>query len=152
MTRNGLILVAAGGSFALLLGAFGFQLLGYPPCKLCLWQRWPHAIAIVIGALALWRPFYALPWFGALAALATAGVGLYHTGVERKWWEGPDTCTSGPIGGLTPDQLMDQILTAPLIRCDEVAWQFLTLSMASWNMLISLALAGLWIVAATRSV
>jgi len=152
MTRNGLILVAAGGSFALLLGAFGFQLLGYPPCKLCLWQRWPHAIAIVIGALALWRPSYALPWFGALAALATAGVGLYHTGVERKWWEGPDTCTSGPIGGLTPDQLMDQILTAPLIRCDEVAWQFLTLSMASWNMLISLALAGLWIVAATRSV
>ncbi len=43
---------------------------------------------------------------------------------------------------------MDQILTAPLIRCDEVAWQFLTLSMASWNMLISFGLAAIWVVAA----
>ncbi|MGB5558353.1 MAG: disulfide bond formation protein B [Paracoccaceae bacterium] len=151
MTRRGLIVLAAGGSLALLVGAFGFQMLGYAPCKLCLWQRWPHAAAVLIGALALWRPGALLPLLGALAALTTGGIGLYHTGVERVWWQGPDTCTSGDIGGLTPDQLMDQILTAPLIRCDEVAWQFLTLSMASWNMLISLGLAAIWVVAARRA-
>ena len=147
MTQRSLVLAAAAGSAALLLGAWTFQMLGYPPCKLCLWQRWPHGVAAVIGLIYLLRPMALLPLLGGLAALATGGVGLYHTGVERDWWQGPTTCTSGDITGLTTDQLMDQILSAPLIRCDEVAWEFLTLSMASWNMLISLVLAGLWLAA-----
>lgn len=150
MTRKTLILLAAGGSAALLLGAFGFQLMGYPPCKLCLWQRWPHAVAILIGVLALWRPGPLLPALGAIAALTTAAIGFYHTGIERGWWQGPTTCTSGDTTDLTAEQLMEQILSAPLIRCDEVAWQLMTLSMASWNVLISLALAALWISAARR--
>ena len=149
MTRKFLMLLAASGSALLLLGAFGFQHLGgMAPCKLCLWQRWPHAAAIAIGVVALVLPRAALAWLGALAAMATAGVGAYHTGVERGWWEGPTTCTSGSIGGLSPPQLMDQIMNAPVIRCDEVAWQLLGLSMASWNMLASLAVAAIWIAAA----
>ena len=148
MTRTRLIMLAAGGSLALLLGAWGFQALGYPPCKMCLWQRWPHAAAIGIGLLAIWLPFAIFSLLGALAALTTAGIGLYHTGVERDWWQGPTTCTSGDISNLSADDLMAQILDAPLIRCDEVAWEFLTLSMASWNMLISLGLAAIWVMAA----
>ncbi|MBV1866934.1 MAG: disulfide bond formation protein B [Marinosulfonomonas sp.] len=147
MTRNRVIFLAAGGSLALLIGVWVFQALGYPPCKLCVYQRWPHGIAIVIGGLALLMPLAILALLGALAALVTAGIGLYHTGVERDWWEGPTTCTSGDISGLSPDQLMSQILDAPLIRCDEVSWQFLTLSMASWNALISLGLAAIWLYA-----
>ena len=103
--------------------------------------------AAVPGALAWVGLLLAL---GAAAVLTSAGIGSYHTGVERGWFDGPDTCTSNPVGGLTPDELFDQIMAAPLIRCDEVAWQFLSLSMASWNMLISLALAALWIVAARQ--
>lgn len=148
MTRTGLILLAAGGSLALLMGAFGFQALGYAPCKLCLWQRWPHAAAVLIGLVALWSPRLWLLALGAIAALTTSAFGLYHTGVERGWWQGPDTCSSAPVGGLSTDQLLDQILTAPLIQCDVVAWEFLSLSMASWNMLISLGLAAVWVAAA----
>ncbi|MFZ5961524.1 disulfide bond formation protein B [Thalassococcus sp. BH17M4-6] len=151
MTRKTLILVATLGSLALMLGALGFQYLGgLPPCKLCYWQRYPHIAAIAIGGLALATGLRALPWLGALATLATAGVGLYHTGVERGWWDGPSTCTSGSIDGLSTDALLDQIMGAPLIRCDEVAWQLLSLSMASWNMLVSLALCAVWIAAARR--
>lgn len=147
--RNWLIVVAAGGSAALLLGAFGFQYLGdLPPCKLCIWQRWPHGAAVLIGALALALPGRILPGAGALAALTTAVIGVYHTGVERDWWEGPSTCTSGPVGGLTPEQLLEQIMAAPLVRCDEVPWDMLGLSMASWNALASLGLALVWIAAA----
>ena len=146
-----LIVLAAGGSAALLLGALGFQYIGeMAPCKLCYWQRYPHAAAAGIGILALIIPGAGLPYLGALAALATAGVGAYHTGVERGWWEGPTTCTSGPIGGLSPDQLMEQIMAAPLVRCDEVPWEMLSLSMATWNAIASFSLALLWIAAANH--
>lgn len=146
-----LIVLAAGGSAALLLGALGFQYIGdMAPCKLCYWQRYPHAAAAGIGVLALIIPGAVLPYLGALAALFTAGVGAFHTGVEHGWWEGPATCTSGPIGGLSPDQLMEQIMAAPLVRCDEVPWEMLSLSMASWNAIASTGLALLWIAAANH--
>lgn len=146
-----LIILASAGSAALLLGAFGFQYIGeMAPCKLCIWQRYPHGAAVVIGAVALAFPLLILPYLGALAALATAGVGAYHTGVERGWWEGPSTCTSGPIGNLSADELMQQIMSAPLVRCDDVPWEMLGLSMASWNAVASFVLALLWISAANH--
>ncbi|CRL09890.1 disulfide bond formation protein B [Phaeobacter italicus] len=146
-----LIILASAGSAALLLGAFGFQYIGeMAPCKLCIWQRYPHGAAVVIGAVALAFPLLILPYLGALAALATAGVGAYHTGVERGWWEGPSTCTSGPIGNLSADELMQQIMSAPLVRCDDVPWEMLGLSMASWNAVASFVLALLWIAAANH--
>ena len=150
MSYRTLVLAAAGGSLAVLAGAFAFQYLGgMAPCKLCLWQRWPHAAAILIGALALMaspNPF--LPLLGAVAALTTAGIGAYHTGVERGWWEGPTTCTSCSVSGLTPQELLDQIMAAPLVRCDEVPWEMLGLSMASWNAIASLVFAMTWLAAA----
>lgn len=147
--RRILILTAAAGSAAMMLGALGFQFIGeMPPCKLCYWQRYPHVAAIGIGLLAFILPGTGLLYLGALAALTTAGVGVYHSGVERGFWQGPTTCTSGPIGGLTPEQLLEQIMGAPLVRCDEVPWEMLGLSMASWNAVASFGLACLWIAAA----
>ncbi len=144
-----LIVLAAGGSAALMLGALGFQYIGgMAPCKLCIWQRYPHVIAIMIGLLAFWLPGRILPFFGALAALTTGVIGLYHTGVERDWWQGPTSCTSSGTSGLSTNELLDQIMNAPLIRCDEVPWEMFSLSMASWNAIASLALVGLWLLAA----
>lgn len=148
MNRKLLILLAASGSAALLLGAFGFQHLGgMAPCKLCLWQRWPHAAAVIIGAIALFYPKRSLALLGALAAGITGALGIYHTGVERHWWEGPDTCTSGDISGLSTDELMNQIMSAPLVRCDEVPWEMFGLSMASWNAVASFGFMALWLMA-----
>ena len=152
MTRNSLVILAAGGSAVLLLGALAFQHLGgLAPCKLCIWQRWPHGLAIAIGLVALFLPGRILPVLGGLAALASAGIGAYHTGVERGWWQGPTTCTSSSAADVSTDELFDQIMNAPLVRCDEVPWELFSLSMASWNMLISLALAVIWAMAARRA-
>ncbi len=155
MTARGRILVAGAGSATLLAGALGFQFIGgLAPCPLCIWQRWPHLAAVVIAALAvtvLWRQYRPLAALGMLATLVSAGLGLYHTGIERGWWPGPDTCTSSDITGLSTDQLMAQIMSAPLVRCDEVAWDLLGLSMASWNAAISLGLAALWLAVAMRA-
>ncbi len=147
------VVLAAGGSLALLLGAFAFQYIGgLAPCQLCLWQRWPHAAAVAIGVAALVVPGRVLPLLGSLAALATAGLGLFHTGVERGWWEGLASCSAGSISGVDINDLLDPtVQVAAVVRCDEVAWQMLGLSMASWNMLASLLLAWLWITAARKS-
>lgn len=151
MTRSQLILIAAGGSAAMMIGALGFQYIGeMPPCKLCYWQRYPHIAAIVIGILALFIAGRALPLLGALAALTTAAIGGYHTGVERGWWEGPSSCTSGSVADMSTSDLMAQIMAAPLVRCDEVPWELFTLSMASWNMIISAGLAVIWVLAVSR--
>jgi disulfide bond formation protein DsbB len=137
----------------MVLGAWGFQYIGgLAPCTMCYWQRWPHMAAVVIGAIGLGSGAAWVPIAGALAALTTSGIGVFHTGVERGWWDGPATCTSADISGLSAEQLMDQIMSAPLVRCDEVAWEMLGLSMASWNAFISLGLALIWVAAARSRV
>ncbi|WP_429000143.1 disulfide bond formation protein B [Sulfitobacter mediterraneus] len=156
MTEKQLGMLAAGGSAVLLLAAFIFQALGYAPCAMCIWQRYPHAIAIVIGALLMvGLPILLLLMAGAAAALTTAGIGIFHTGVERDWWEGPTACTGSglDISNLSGADLLPSASSSPsnLVMCDEVAWEFLNLSMASWNALWSFVLAGLWIMALAKA-
>lgn len=155
MTRQTLSLLAALGSLALLAGAYGFQYIGgLAPCHLCWLQRYPHMAAVGVGLLMLAFGHTALgrllPWAGALAALVTAGYGFYHTGVERHWWLGPTTCTAGDVTKVSAAELLARIQAAPVVQCDQVAWSMWGLSMASWNMVFSLALAALWLRAATR--
>lgn len=150
LPRPPLTLIATLGSAALLGGAFAFQHIGgLAPCQLCLWQRWPHGVAILIGIIALATGWRGLAWAGALAALATAGIGIFHVGVEQQWWEGLATCTAGSISGLSAADLLDPTIdVAPVVRCDEIAWQMFGISMAGWNVLVSLGLAMVWVKAA----
>lgn len=137
----------------MLAGAFAFQYIGgLAPCQLCLWQRWPHAAAVVIMVLALALPGRLLPLLGLLAALATAGIGGFHVGVEQGWWEGLASCTASSLGGVSVSDLLnpDVDVAAP-IRCDAVAWQMFGISMAGWNMIVSLSLAAVWAMAIRRS-
>jgi disulfide bond formation protein DsbB len=153
-----LALVAA----ATLAGAWFFQLvLDIRPCPLCLEQRYAYYIAV---PLALVVAFVAsrgalrhvvLAGFALLlvAALANAWLGGYHAGVEWKFWQGPTDC-SGPVVDLgRAGNLLERLDTVKVIRCDEVQWRFLGLSLAGYNVLISMlmALIALWgIVAAKR--
>lgn len=149
-SSRSLILIATLGSVALLGGAFAFQYIGgLAPCQLCLWQRWPHAAAIAIGLVALLTGWRGLAWLGAIAALATAGTGIFHVGVEQLWWEGLASCTAGSIEGISAADLLDPAKdVAAVVRCDEIAWQLLGISMAGWNAILSVVLAGIWIKAA----
>lgn len=149
-----LAISAALGSAVLLGLAFMFQTLGYQPCAMCLWQRWPHAISIAVGILLLFGirniTLYAI---GFLSAGTTAALGLFHTGVERDWWEGPTSCTGIGLSSASERLLPSSNDTGPaIVLCDEVVWEFLTLSMASWNAVFSFGLAVLWLVAIKKQV
>lgn len=145
--------LAAGlASLALLAAALAFEHIGgLMPCPLCLWQRWPHGIAVLLGMAILVQPARPVALLGVAAMLVGAGLGLYHAGIEAGWWAGPVGCGAPDIAGLTPEELLERILAAPMVRCDEVAWSFAGLSMAGWNALWSAGLAGLWALAAVRA-
>ena len=143
------IVVAVGGA-ATIAGAWAFQYgLGLAPCPLCLQQRWPYyaatplALLVALGARSGASRTLLASGLGvvALTLLAGAGLGAYHAGIEWKWWEGPQDCAGGAgfSGGAASD-LLQQMQTARVVRCDEAAWRFLGLSLAGWNVLISLAL------------
>lgn len=154
MSAQSRIYLAALGSLCLLAAAFFFQALGWAPCQMCLWQRWPHAAAVVIGAIGFFKPGAAIAGIGALAAAIAAGLGIYHSGVERDWWEGPASCTGTGEGlsGLSGDSLLPGATDAPaLVLCDAFTPFLFGLSMANWNAIASLVLLALWISAAVTA-
>lgn len=149
MTRTRLAIAAALGSAALLVAALVFQYgFGMAPCALCIWQRWPHLAAVAIGGVALAAPAAPVMLAGSAAAATSGALGVYHAGVERGWFEGPQACSAAfDFSALSAEELLDRVLAAPLARCDEIPWEMLGLSMAGWNALASFALAGLWLLA-----
>jgi disulfide bond formation protein DsbB len=136
---------AAAGSAFLLVAAFAFQHIGgLAPCPLCILQRWPHAVAVALGLALMAWPRREIALLGSLTMLVGAGVAAYHVGIELHWWTGPTTCVAPNVSDVRPEELLARILEAPVVRCDEIAWSFLGLSMAAWNGLASAALAFLW--------
>lgn len=128
---------------------YGF---GLAPCELCLWQRWPYGAAILFGLAALLLPRWrsALLVLVALSFLATGGIGVFHAGVEWKWWQGLTSCGGGPTA-TTLEDLRAQIMAAPVVRCDEAAIRVLGLSMAGWNAIWAAVLALVAFLAARRA-
>ena len=138
--RNAALLILMVAA-ATIIGAWIFEFAGFAPCELCLQQRYAYYLAIplalLIAVIAGRLPSAArygllalgLVWLGSMA------FGIYHSGVEWKWWLGPSTCgATGELGGL-PD------LSKPVILCDTPALRILGLSLAGWNAVISLGLA-----------
>ena len=151
MNSRHLVIAAATGSALLLIAALGFQYLGgLAPCQLCIWQRWPHAAAVAVGAAVLIFGVPKLAWAGALAAAASAAIAFYHAGVEYKWWKGLEACSATPLEMTSGANLLDFSAAQPVVLCDEVVWSFLGLSMAAWNGILSLLLVGVWIVSLRR--
>ncbi|MGH6872703.1 MAG: disulfide bond formation protein B [Rhizomicrobium sp.] len=140
-------------ALALILGALGFQYIGhYPPCEMCMWQRYPHIAASFVGIVGggLVATGRLDKRFGAPLAVLTiilvalsGAIAVYHAGVEWKWWKGPSACTGGPYSGP-----MD--LNQHVVLCDIAAWRLMGLSLAGYNAIISLGAAALGAIALAR--
>lgn len=110
---------------------------GLAPCEMCHWQRWPHYAALAPALAALLLPLSpstkrGLTLFTALLIAVSGLIGVYHAGVEYQWWEGFTTCTA-PVA-----TSLEDIMNAPLIRCDVPAFVLFGVSMAGYNAIASL--------------
>jgi disulfide bond formation protein DsbB len=143
--RNAVLLIFVVAT-ATIAGAWIFQFAGYDPCHLCLMERWAYYAAIAVSLILLIvksNSKFGLYLLG-LIMVASAVFGVYHAGIEWKWWAGPDTCTgTGTLSGL-PD------LTKPVVMCDEAAIRIIGLSLAGWNAIISSGLAIVALLGARR--
>lgn len=124
-----------------LVSQYGF---GLHPCEMCYWQRWPHQAAIVLALLALILrkndgAMRAVTLLAALAIAISGGIGVFHAGVEYGWWEGLTTCATSGGGPVS----LDDIMNAPLIRCDTAQWSLFGVSLAGFNAIFSLGAATL---------
>jgi disulfide bond formation protein DsbB len=139
---------------ATILAALAFEHFGgYAPCPLCLEERYAYYFAVPASALALFlardekigsaRILLALI---ALAFLVNMGVGIFHSGVEWKWWPGPGECS----GAFELQWGQGGVVDTPIIRCDEASWRFLGLSFAGWNAVVSAFLAAVAAYGASR--
>lgn len=133
---------------ALLAGALGSQYIGgLYPCEMCYWQRYGHFAAAAFALVALLlhsRPQVSrlFVWLALLGIVASGVIGVYHAGVEAKIFEGFTQCTAQPVVG-SAEEMLNDILSRPAIRCDDVQWSFLGISMAGWNAILSLGFASL---------
>ena len=123
---------------ALLGGALGSQYLGHLyPCEMCWWQRYPHALAILLAGLAYTASAASarsrtLTGLAAAAIALSGAIGVFHVGVEQGWWQGITHCTSSGATSL------EDLMKVPLVRCDQVQWSLLGISLAGWNAIFSL--------------
>src|ERR1044072_1581085 len=148
-------IVAAAATVAVIglltiCGFFFFEyVLGYPPCPLCLDQRNAYYVSVPLAALLCLGASHGasskvmIAGFGVITAvmLWNPGLSAYHAGVEWKFWPGPTAC-SGPINNFgSAGALLKKLQDIRIVRCDEAAWRFLGISLAGYDVLVSLFLA-----------
>lgn len=126
-------------SVCLLASVFYFQFVeGLAPCKLCNLQRWPHGFIILFALLSITALRGRIMLIGiGVASLIGTGIATYHSGIELQLWAGPGGCIVDLSSSANTSKLLDNLLETPVVRCDEVSWTLLSLSMANWNALIS---------------
>ncbi len=143
------------------LGAISFSMIlfaliseyvfGFAPCSLCLIQRYPH---ILVAVTSVWLIFFRthnvfLYPVNTLVMALSIILASYHVGVEQSIFQGPPSCSSSNLSLVSEksaEALLKEILNTSVIRCNEVKWSFMALSMATWNLILSIALFIGWTV------
>ncbi|MFC0386758.1 disulfide bond formation protein B [Muricoccus vinaceus] len=137
------LLAAAAPLVALASERFGEM----APCALCLWQRWPYWVAVVLAALAAGLRSRALLSLAGAAVLVSGAIAGLHVGVEQGWWPSPlPSCAAPTAGtGMSVDDLMRSLAARPAKPCDAAAYLIpgLAVSMAAMNLIYALVLGGL---------
>lgn len=138
---------ALAAAFALAVAHVSEIGFGLVPCALCLWERWPYRVILVLGLLAALLPPRHARWFLALmvlAALTDVAMAITHIGVEFRWWRSPlPECSAPALSGGSIAERLASMPARPAKPCDDPTFLIpgLPLSMAAMNLLFALVLS-----------
>lgn len=137
--RNLALAVFAVAAAALALAYVAEYGFGFRPCEMCYWQRIPFAVLIALSLMAYFLPRHAcrLLWLCVAVFVASAGLGIFHAGVEWRWWQGPGECAANIGPGMSMEAILRQIHGAATVSCTDPALRIFGLSMAGWNAIYS---------------
>ena len=124
---------------------------GFTPCSLCLIQRYPHMLVVITSIWVVFFRTHDLFMYPLNTLIMAFSIILasYHVGVEQGIFQGPQSCSSSNLSTVSEksaEALLIDLLNTSVVRCNEVTWSFMRLSMASWNLIISIALFVGWTV------
>ncbi len=155
--RFDLAVIVFVAGLAAILAAWGFEIIGgYIPCELCLQQRVPYYVALPIALVAIIAELLRAPriivrvllLIVAVAFVYNAGLGVYQSGAQWGFWQGPTACSGSGEGiPMAAKDLLSSLDKAKVVSCTDVTWRFLGLSFAGWNAIISAGLAVLALIA-----
>ena len=133
------------------------HVFGFTPCSLCLIQRYPHLLVVIISVWLIFfrtHDFFLYP-INTLIMASSILFSLYHVGVEQNIFQGPQSCSSSnlaQIGEKSAEALLKSILNTAVVRCNEISWSFIGISMATWNLIFSIGLFTAWTMSSLRFV
>jgi len=138
-------LMVLAGAAPLAIAFYSQLFQGAEPCILCLYQRIPFAVVIVLGIIGVARPQLAplVGWIGAIVFAAGMSVAFYHVGVEQHWWASAASCGGGLPEKMSIADFQSQLAVKPAKACDSIDWTLFGISMATYNVVYSLAMAAL---------
>ena len=121
--------------------------LGHKPCKLCIYQRVPYFVAILlILKMLLTASYQKIALFIlALTFLVSASLAFYHFGIEQGFFNESLICKAeNPTEALSKEKLL-QLLEANPISCKDVSFEMFGFSLAAINTIFSIALSVIFI-------
>ena len=133
------------------------HVFGFTPCSLCLIQRYPHLLVVIISVWLIFfrtHDFFLYP-INTLIMASSILFSFYHVGVEQNIFQGPQSCSSSnlaQIGEKSAEALLKSILNTAGVRCNEISWSFIGISMATWNLIFSIGLFTAWTMSSLRFV
>ena len=117
--------------------------LGHEPCKLCIYERIPYFLSILLLIIIFFfKKYEKITLFILfLIFIASAVLAFYHFGIEQGFFSESFVCKAGDLSGtLSKEQLLEQ-LNKYNISCKDVSFRVLGLSLASINTILSIILS-----------
>ena len=117
--------------------------LGHEPCKLCIYERIPYFLSILLLIkILLFKKYEKITLFILfLIFIASAVLAFYHFGIEQGFFSESFVCKAGDLSGtLSKEQLLEQ-LNKNSISCKDVSIRVLGLSLATINTILSIILS-----------
>ena len=125
---------------AILFALYYEYIENYPPCELCIYQRFPYYLIIVttLFFFVFKKNFNIVSSLIILAVFISLLLSVTHAGVELGWWQIKSSCSNNIRDFNDIEKLRSFLEDVPITKCDQIIWSYKGISMAGYNVIFSI--------------